>query len=117
MEDLVTGQERVRVPVAGEVDEPQLGIVPVHVRKRREGFKAAPPLGRGAREEAAQWRGGLHPVEASVAAEGEELLPAGGEGTRCGYGTEERGGGGARRRRRPGREGPEGPRVVASAGR
>ena len=116
MEDLVTGQERVRVPVAGEVDEPQLGIVPVHVRKRREGFKAAPPLGRGAREEAAQWRGELHQVKASVAAEVEELLPAGGEVTGCGYGTEELGGGEARRRRRPGREGTEVALVVPSAG-
>ncbi len=75
-EHLVIGDEDVGMTVTGQVDEAQVGVLPVDVRQTAEGAKAIPAGILSARKESWRRRCEFDQIEIAVAREVEELLPS-----------------------------------------
>ena len=75
-EDLVLGDQDVGAPVAVQVDEPQVGVVPRRVRQLGEGAERLPARVLGALVEPRGGPGERHQVELPVAGEVQQLLAA-----------------------------------------
>src|SRR5262249_53494100 len=74
-DDVVLSDQNVRVSVAGEVDESQVGIIPFDIELARERSECGPAPSTVAFEESGVRAVELDEVEESVAGEVEELNP------------------------------------------
>ena len=83
-EGVVFADQEVGKPVAGEIDEFEVGVAPVQHRQRLEGSERLPVLILGALEESRASARRSHQVELAVAGKIHQLLPAAAQGGKRG---------------------------------
>ena len=81
-ERIVFGDDNIGAAVTVEIDEPQVRVIPVHVRHRLQRRKRCPVVGRRALEEPAQRALECHAVQLPVAGQIEKLVTR--HGSLCG---------------------------------
>ena len=74
-EHLIIGDEEIGVAVAGQIDEAQVGILPIDVRQTDEGAKSIPTGIIGASEEPWSRCLEIDQIELAIAREVQQLLP------------------------------------------
>ena len=85
-EHLIIGDEEVGVAVAGQIDEAQIGVLPVEVRQTDECAKSVPAGIVGAGEEPWSRRLKVDQIEVAIAREVQQLLPPAVQGRQRGAG-------------------------------
>ena len=82
-EHVALGDQGIGVAVTGEVNEAEVGVLPIDVWKQGEGGVAIPPVGTIALVEAGCGAGKLHHVNGAIAGQVDELMTTpGGHGHR-----------------------------------